>query len=150
MIEIFLHPKPFMIESEEFSFFHEESLYSIHDFFTDIFSIDIRLSHARIVIGSPRDVGDESGIYWWSKDIYSLEKCLRSIAPESDCDTGDADDICLFLHTSRVSHHGSCMREHIHHFMVMSKCWAISKILSMRDTECFDIITEIVSIECGF
>lgn len=118
-IKKLLYTEPFMVEAEEFSFFCKEPLYSIDYLFWYVFSVDIRFSHCWIVIGSLGDIGDEWGIDWWCEDIDSLEERLTAVTSESDSHTWNSDDIGFFLHTARVSHHTSCMRDHIHDFMVM-------------------------------
>ena len=45
-----------MIQSEEFSLFFKEFFHAVHDFFGNIFSIEILFAHLGVVIGSLCDV----------------------------------------------------------------------------------------------
>ncbi len=99
-VKVLFDTESLMIKSEEFSFFFEESFYSIDDFFGYIFSIEVSFSHIRIVVCSSSYLRDETSIDRRSEDICSSEECFTSVTTKSDSHTRNPNDICFFLHAA--------------------------------------------------
>lgn len=89
-----------MIETEEFSFFFEEASHAIDNLLTHILSVEIRLAHIRVIIGSLGNLGDEPRVHGWCEDIGTCEECLGTIRTESHSHTRYTHDICFLLHAS--------------------------------------------------
>ncbi len=120
-----------MIPAEKFSFFFKDFENSINDFFTHIFTINISFSHIWIVICTFCNFKNQARIDWWGNNICTCKDGFCAIRTKTKCNTRSSDNICFFLHTSRICHYTTRFCEHIHNFMMMCECWSISKIFTI-------------------
>lgn len=149
-VKKWLNIESFVIKSEQFFFFFKNFNNAIDNFCTDIFSVNIFFAHLWIVVRSFGDFKNQVRIYRWRDNVRSGKNRFGAIRTKTQCHARHPNNICFFLHTSRIGHHAARLRNHIHYFVMMSKGRSIGKIFAIFFDQIIDILAKSIAINSGF